>query len=118
MKLRDYLLREGIPITKAAAQLGIHRQHLSYCMSGHRRPSIELAQAIIDFTKGEVTQDELIKPRKAKNRCPTCNRVIGDKLYYTTCMTKEELDKTLEVKGYDTTTRKTGYWKFIITEKE
>lgn len=117
MRLRDYLLREGITITQAASQLGIHRQHLSYCMSGHRRPSIDLAQAIIDFTDGEVSQEELIKPKKPKNRCPTCNKVISDKLYHMKTMTKQELDKTLQIKGYDTTTGKVGYWKFIVVKE-
>lgn len=104
MKLRDYLVREGLTITQAAAQLGISRNHLSFCMNGLRRPSPELAQAITDFTKGEVSPDELIKPRKPKKRCPCCKRVIMNDLY--------------QIKGYDKITGETGYWKFVLVGKD
>lgn len=74
MKLQDYLERERIPISQLAKFLDVHPNHLYMIKTGKRHPGYQLAKAIQEFTNGEVTVDELVKPKEALPTCPHCGR--------------------------------------------
>jgi transcriptional regulator with XRE-family HTH domain len=81
MKLKEYLIREKISVTNAAKKLGISRTYLDMIIKNDRNPSLELAQAIEDFTDGEVSVDRLISKKKEKFRCPLCEKVLSPQKY-------------------------------------
>lgn len=67
MKLADYMYFNKITKTQMAQDLGIRREWLSLIASGHKRPSVELAQKIEALTHGKVTAVELLLPTHTKN---------------------------------------------------
>ena len=58
--MKDYLYRKNIPVKLLAGNLGISTSYLYQIIRGERKPSIELAQRIEEYTEGEVTVGQLL----------------------------------------------------------
>lgn len=58
--MKDYLFRKNISVKQLAGDLDISTSYLYQLIRGERKPSIELAQKIEDYTKGEVTLGMLL----------------------------------------------------------
>ena len=76
MKLKEWFAREKISIAAAARNLGIHENHLYLVLNGKRFPGYYLAKSIEEFTSGEITLEELIKPKPPTPKCPHCGRAM------------------------------------------
>lgn len=73
MNLKEYLQKNNITLIRVAKELGMSYPYLFQIANGYRSPSDKIASKISDYTKGEVTPDELMwKP--VKRRCPCCGR--------------------------------------------
>lgn len=72
MKLRDWLDKEKIRVVSLANFLGVTRCYV-YSAMRQQAFSYELSKMITEFTKGEVTIEELRTSKKRK--CPECGRM-------------------------------------------
>lgn len=58
--MKDYLFRKNLSVKQLAADLKISTSYLYQLIRGERKPSIELAQKIEEYTAGEVTLGMLL----------------------------------------------------------
>ncbi|QVL57926.1 MAG: helix-turn-helix transcriptional regulator [Simkaniaceae bacterium] len=58
--MKDYLFRKNLSVKQLAGDLDISTSYLYQLIRGERKPSIELAQKIEDYTNGEVTLAALL----------------------------------------------------------
>ncbi|MCB1072103.1 MAG: helix-turn-helix transcriptional regulator [Chlamydiia bacterium] len=58
--MKDYLFRKNLSVKQLAADLKISTSYLYQLIRGERKPSIELAQKIEEYTGGEVTLGMLL----------------------------------------------------------
>lgn len=74
MNLDQYFKEVKVNKTKMAKELGCHRNHLHDISKGKGTPKLKLAIAIMKYTEGKVTIDELICPKDSQenqlNSCP------------------------------------------------
>lgn len=66
MDLRRYLFEHRITATDFAESIGCSRIHLSEVINARRKPSLLLATSIQNFTKGEVSVEEMLAIEKVK----------------------------------------------------
>lgn len=59
MKLKEYLIKEGITQSQLARELGITRAYVSHICMGLNNPSTKIAHEISAFTKGKVQVHEV-----------------------------------------------------------
>lgn len=59
MILQDFIYKNKLTKIKVAKKLGITNTYLSAVFGGRCQPSIKLAIAIIRYTKGEVTPEDI-----------------------------------------------------------
>jgi len=64
MKLKKWLEKKEITNQAFAGKIGVHSSYITLLTQNQRRPSPQVAKAIEDFTKGEVTIMELLFPGK------------------------------------------------------
>ena len=74
MLLKDYLLKEGISIAQLAYYMNRHPNHISRIIKRIQRPSMSLAERIIEFTNGQVTLDEILPEKPQYCKCPHCGQ--------------------------------------------
>lgn len=67
MELKQYLKQKRIPITEFAGMINYSRENLHGIMKGNRKAGRKLIKIIIEFTHGEVTEEELLKPYKEQH---------------------------------------------------
>lgn len=53
--MKDYLFKKNLSVKQLAGDLDISTSYLYQIIRGERKPSIDLAQKIEDYTQGEVT---------------------------------------------------------------
>ncbi len=71
MWIDEWLFKEKISIKAFAIKLDISRQYLHAIISGNRRGSPDIAKKISEFTKGEVSLDEILfGDRKMRKKPP------------------------------------------------
>ncbi len=58
--MKDYLFRKNLSVKQLAGDLNISTSYLYQLIRGERKPSIELAQRIEEYTDGEVTIGKLL----------------------------------------------------------
>lgn len=58
--MKDFLFKHDVPVKKCAADLGISQSYLYQLLKKERKPSLELALRIEEYTKGEVTVSDLL----------------------------------------------------------
>jgi DNA-binding transcriptional regulator YdaS (Cro superfamily) len=62
MELKNYLKQNGIKTLEFAEAIGCQQSHVSLIANRKRKPSPNLALAIEQATKGQVTRMELLYP--------------------------------------------------------
>jgi len=60
LEMKEYLFKRNIPPKKFASDLKISVSYLYQLLRGERKPSLELAQKIEVYTKGEITVLQLL----------------------------------------------------------
>ena len=60
-KLRIWLRENGLTNVALAKALGYHPVHITGVLTGRRRIGNNLAHAIVQFTRGEVTYNDLFE---------------------------------------------------------
>lgn len=80
MKLKDYLIKENISTMHMAKMLGCKYQTFLNYVNGDRNPPLEVSQLIHDFTKGEVTFQDLNVLKIKVCTCPTCGNRYSEKV--------------------------------------
>jgi len=75
MLLKDYLEREKISYRIFAEQVGTHPQNMYRIVKAKSFPRHDLAKTIVEYTKGEVTLDDLYAGRPQHVRCPLCKKL-------------------------------------------
>ena len=73
MKLDEYLRKANISMLRLADEVGCHYQTIYNYVNNGRLPSSHLAKKIIDYTKGEVSLDDLLEGVEER-RCPKCGQ--------------------------------------------
>lgn len=63
MKLKKYMRINDISVRRAASDLGVTPTYLSYIRQG-RRPGVDLAEKIEEWSCGKVSAVELLKLSK------------------------------------------------------
>lgn len=58
--MKEYLFKHNIPPKKCASDLKISVSYLYQLIRGERKPSLELAQKIEEYTQGEITVLQLL----------------------------------------------------------
>lgn len=58
--MKDYIFRKNLSVKQLASALAISTSYLYQLIRGERKPSLELAQKIEDFTSGEITVGKLL----------------------------------------------------------
>ena len=64
MSLKSFIERSGLKPAQFARKAGISKSYLSEILAGERRPSPQLAEKIAKATKGEVSAESLVFPRR------------------------------------------------------
>jgi len=68
MNLKKFLFVNDICLGNLAAQLGIHRGHLSAIINGRRNLTQKMAQRIEDVTDRKIKKEELLRLAHEKKR--------------------------------------------------
>ncbi|WP_420421704.1 helix-turn-helix domain-containing protein [Simkania sp.] len=63
--MKGYLFKYDLPVKKFASDLGISTSYLYQLLRKERKPSLELALKIEQYTNGEVTVKELIEEKNS-----------------------------------------------------
>lgn len=66
MKLDEFIKASGLKIVFVASKIGTTRTHLSNIIRKSKKPSWRLARDISEFTKGEVTIEEILSGYEEK----------------------------------------------------
>ncbi len=64
MELKEYLIKNRIPVTEFAESIGYTRNYINLIVNKRVVPSSRLALVIEKATDGEVTTSELLKNNK------------------------------------------------------
>lgn len=64
MKLVSYLARERITQTDLARELGVPPSTVHGWVSGRRRPSYQMAEALRRATRGEVRMEDFVEEQE------------------------------------------------------
>lgn len=62
--MKEYLFKNNLPVKKLAAELKISVSYLYQLIRKERRPSLELALRIEQYTQGEVSAKELLEKKE------------------------------------------------------
>ena len=60
MTFKDWLSLNGLKCIYVSKVLGITLSHMSQLLNGHRKPTPEMAKKIAEFTKGEITEEQVL----------------------------------------------------------
>ena len=75
MKLKEWMKKNKVTALKMENDLRYGRNYLYKIIGEKILPGKKLAVVISEYTKGDVTLDDLGYKEKEKCRCPTCGRL-------------------------------------------
>lgn len=75
MLLPDWMKKERWTLKGLAKEVGCHLATMYLFKARKCRPSLKMGQKISEFTKGEVTIEDLMNVEDKRPRCPTCGRI-------------------------------------------
>lgn len=75
MRLNEFLRKKKISARKMADDLGLHYQSLYNYLRRKTTPRADIAKDIVDYTKGEVTMEDLMHIKRRIVRCEHCKQI-------------------------------------------
>jgi hypothetical protein len=75
MRIKEWMQKNKIGLNEMEEVLNYKKNYLCAIFSGRISPGKKLARLVSNYTRGEVTPEELGYLEKVKCRCPTCGRI-------------------------------------------